>query len=291
MKTYSVSDVAVFASGIPHPEGIAFDAAGWLYAGSAAPDYRGAGPVFRVSPDGGRVERFADTGGRVLGVAFDRQGALYVCDSLLGAVFRIAPGGQVGLFADHAGAWKIRLPNFAVFDRKGNLYLSDSGTARAGERTAAVLRFGPDGSGEVWLDGLIFANGLALSAAEDALFVVETRDNRVLRVPIRSDGAPGAPQVYAQDLASGPDGLALDRAGNLYITVTRPSQILVVSPTGERITLLSDPADGRVFAPSNLAFGPPQGQGLYIANLFGHHLSRLVVDEPGMPLYHQRLPA
>ncbi|MEW5717335.1 MAG: SMP-30/gluconolactonase/LRE family protein, partial [Chloroflexota bacterium] len=251
MRSYSAQDVEVFARGVPHPEGVAFDSAGWLYTGSSLPDHKGVGAIYRISPDGATVEKFADTGGRVLSLAFDQRGDLYVCDSKLRAVFRIEKNGAVHLFADYCGNRKILLPNFLVFNAEGCLYVSDSGTARAGEPSGAIFRFTPDGRSEIFVDGLIFTNGLALSSNEDALFVVETRDDRVLRVPIRRDGAAGKPEVYADRLQTGPDGLALDAAGNLYITVTRANQIVRVSPTDERVALVTDPTGERVYMPSN----------------------------------------
>lgn len=275
---YSLERVRVFAGGIPHPEGVAFDAAGWLYAGTARPGYNDFGPIVRVSPAGSQVMEFADTGGRVLGLAFDRKGNLFACDGSLGAIYRIAPSGKVELFADHAAGRRLQKPNFLVFDKSGRFYVSDSGTARAGEPTGAIYRFAPGGDAEVFADGLVFANGLALEAGEEVLYVVETRDNRVLRFPIRADGSAGVPVVYADGLANGPDGLAIDVDGSLYITVTRPSYIVRVNMDGQREVLVSDPDDRLIHAPSNLALGGQVGRQLFIANLFGQHISVLSLD-------------
>jgi gluconolactonase len=283
----SLAAIHHFARVGPAPEGIVFDPSGYLYTGCALPERNGAGPIYRVSPDGQTAEVFADTGGRVLGLAFDRRGDLFVCDGHQGAVYRILPDGRVRLFADRAGDRRLMKPNFLVFDPAGNLYVSDSGTATAGKPTGAVYRFTPDGVGEVFIEGLIFANGLALAADGQTLYVVETRDNRVLHVPILPDGRAGAPTVYIDDLVSGPDGLALDVDGGLYITVTRPSRVVYVSPGGARRDILLDTEGTLVKAPSNAAFGCPHRTDLYLANLFGDHIVRLAVPRPGLPLYHQ----
>lgn len=275
---YSPEQLRVFAAGIPHPEGLAFDGQGWLYAGTAQPGYNDAGPIVRIAPDGSQASRFADTGGRVLGLAFNEAGDLFACDGLQGAVFKVTPAGQVTLFADRVAGRRLLKPNFLVFDRHGTLYVSDSGTARAGEPTGAVFRFTAEGAGSVFVEGLVFANGLALEANGRTLYVVETRDNRVLRVPIHPDGSAGAPAVHVDELHSGPDGLALDAQGNLYITVIRPSTIVRVSPTGQRAILVSDPDDRLLHAPSNLAFGGPGGRQAYIANLFGEHIAMLSLE-------------
>ena len=224
----------------------------------------------------------------MLGLAFYRSGQLYVCDSKLGAVFLIKVNGEVELFADKIDDRKLQMPNFLVFDEKGGLYVSDSGTAKAVETTGAVFYFSPNGMGRVFLDKLVFPNGLALAKEDRALYVVQTRDNCLLRVPIEEDGAAGEPVMFAERLESGPDGVALDVHGNIYVTVTRPSQIVKVSPEGDKKILLADPSNELLYLPSNVAFGGPQNRHLYIANLFGQHITRLEINEPGLPLFSQR---
>lgn len=283
MAVYRPEDIAIFVTGILHPEGIAFDAEGWLYTGSAAPDHTGRGPIYRVSPDGKVRSRFADTGGRVLGLAFDQAGSLFACDVALGAVFKLNPQGECTLFAERAGKRKLQKPNFLAFDRRGFLYVSDSGTAKAGEPTGAIFRFNPEGQGEVFIDHLVFPNGIAFSPDYLHLYVVLTKDNQILRVPIEANGAAGAPEIFARGLESGPDGIAFDSQGNLYVTITRPSQIVQIAPDGQRTDLIVDLQDQRIQAPSNLAFGGPNRSELYIANLFGSHISKVTVNIPGPP--------
>lgn len=270
---------SVYAEGLPHPEGVAFDAAGWLYTGTAEPD-TGRGPIHRIAPGGTRVEVFADTGGRALGLAFDADGYLYACDATLSAVVRISPEGLTEVFADAADGRALMVPNFAVFDDEGRLYVSDSGTATAGERTGAVYRFDPDGIGVLLVDGLIFANGMALSDDGASLYVVETRDDRVMHIPLRGPGA-GVSTVFAAGLTSGPDGLAFDSNGNLLVTLTRTDTIVSVSPDARR-ERVSD--GGLLRAPSNMAFDQGGDAVIYVANVLGRHITRLPVSHPGAAL-------
>ena len=46
------------------------------------------GRIFRISPDGGRVEPVAHTGGRPLGIEADPEGRLVVCDARRGPALR-----------------------------------------------------------------------------------------------------------------------------------------------------------------------------------------------------------
>ena len=275
------SPIHIVATGLPHPEGVAFDGAGQLFTGTAVPDHVGRGPIHRVGPQGA-VEYFADTGGRALGLAFGPDEWLYVCDAGLSAIIRVSPTGELEDFARRADGRALQLPNFAVFDRQGQLYVSDSGTATAGERTAAVYRYDAEGRGELVADGLVFANGLALDRGEGALYVAETRDDRILRIPLRGSDA-GDPQVFADRLTSGPDGLAFDAAGNLLVTLTGTDSIVSVSPEGQP-SLVAKSTDGRLRAPSNIAFSATGEPVIYVANVLGDHISRLSVEFPGAPL-------
>ena len=286
---YSQNDIEIFAEGIPHPEGIAFGSNGWIYTGSSRGHWQtGTGPICRISPDGNTVEIFADTGGLARGLAFDRHGNLYACHRYPSQVLRIAPDGSVHVFADSCGSRKFAWPNFLVFDDKGWLYVSDSGDTTTCGPTGAVYRFSPDGEGQIFLDGVTFANGLALAADGNALYVVETCIHRVLRVPILRNGKAGQPEVFADGLDAIPDGLAFDDVGNLYVTLFGTNRIIRIAPNGAQSLLVKDSSYKRLYAPSNLAFGPPDNHGLYIANVVGTFISRLVIDQAGMPLYSQR---
>ena len=81
--------------------GLATDEPGNVYAALASFDPATHG-VWRVEPDGSR-ERIAalPANGVPNALAFDKAGGLYVTDSALGAVWRVAPGGGPEMFVDH----------------------------------------------------------------------------------------------------------------------------------------------------------------------------------------------
>src|SRR3954453_20488686 len=102
----------VFATGLDHPECLAFDRAGDLWAGGEA------GQVYRIDP-AGRVTTVATLGGFNAGIAFSPlDHALYVCNSVLGLV-PLGPDGRHTVFAAEADGHRIVYPNFPVFDRRG----------------------------------------------------------------------------------------------------------------------------------------------------------------------------
>ena len=58
------------------------------------------GSIWRIAHDGGRIDRVAQTGGRPLGIEYDVDGLLVVCDAARG-LLRVDPAsGRVEVLAD-----------------------------------------------------------------------------------------------------------------------------------------------------------------------------------------------
>jgi gluconolactonase len=191
----------VFASGLDHPECCAFDRDGNLWAGGEA------GQIYRIDP-AGKSETIANLGGFCAGLALSPDdGHLLVCVAGVGLV-RVAKTGEHCVFATCAVDHEIVSPNYVLFDRRGRIYLTDSGKWK--QRNGFVLRFDEDGGGEVLAGPLGYANGLALSADEKHLFMVESDSDSVLRFEIGSDDQLEQPEVLVNDVGRFPDGLAMD---------------------------------------------------------------------------------
>jgi gluconolactonase len=273
----------IFASGLDHPECVAFDRGGNAWAGGEA------GQIYRID-SAGAVTTLATVGGFNAGVAFSPvDQALYVCNAKLG-IFRVQADGQHELFAADAGGQKIVCPNYPLFDRRGRLYVSDSGKWK--QRNGFLLWFEPDGSGAVVAGPLGYANGLALSADERWLFMVESDTDRVLRFELMN-GQVGPAEVYAESVGRLPDGLALDEAGNLYVACYASDEIWRISPVGERTRIGWDYHAILVSRPTNLAWGVGKMGGadrdtLYVANLGRDTITRAhLPGVRGQRLAHQ----
>lgn len=260
-----------------HPEGLAIDAQGNVWCGGEA------GEIYRIAADGSSIERMASTGGFTLGLAFDAQGRLYTCDLKHAAVFRFDPAsGSLEPFAAGDGAARMRVPNVPVVDAgRTCLYVSDSHHFE--EAGPGVWRFDLDtGAGTLWYDRpLRFANGLALSADRQSLYVAETFARRVARIPIQPDGTAGTAEVFIQDLQGLPDGLVFDRQGRLYVCCYEPSRVLRADPDGQVSLLIDDPEAHLLCHPTNGAF---RGQDLFTSNLGRWHITRTEVGAEGLPL-------
>ena len=212
--------LSIFADGFDHPEGVAVHPDGSVWCGGEA------GQIYRIDPSGQQVEEVANTGGFILGIAFSPDLAwLAICDNAKKALFRLdLATRQLSVHTAAVGNWKLNIPNYAVFDRRGRLYLSDSGDFN--KALGRIFRFDGNGRGELWAGGnLVFANGLALDPAEEYLYVVESFLPAIARYPILPDGSAGPRETFVENIREVPDGLAFDRSGNLYCSCYAPSRI------------------------------------------------------------------
>jgi gluconolactonase len=269
----------IFAEGLDHPEGLAFDADGALWAGGEL------GQIYRMGRKGD-VREIACMGGFCLGLTFSPVQELYVCNSKLRTLVRLNRKGRVLDSWDRCGSRKFKTPNFSVFDAGGNLYFSDSGSWK--EANGCVYRLRKNGRVEMFAGPFAFANGLALSGDERFLYVAQSTRDNVVEVEIREDGSAGKPKVYAAGLARIPDGMAFDAAGNLYVTCYASDNVYKVTPRGQVQLLAYDPAGTMIARPTNVAFGGPNFDQMFFANLGRWHVCQAPAGVRGQLLANQR---
>jgi sugar lactone lactonase YvrE len=179
----------------------------------------------------------------------------------------------------------MRTPNFPVFGPDGSLYVSDSGSWDVAD--GVIYRFAPGSPGEVFHAGPFqYTNGLAIDADGEYLYVVESALHSVIRLRIAEGGA-AVPEMVCRPgvLEWVPDGLALDAAGALYVTMYASDRIYRIEPGGEPEILVEDVLGMALNRPTNCAFGGPDLDRLFVANLGGRNLSVLDLGRRGQPLY------
>lgn len=269
----------VFAEGLDHPEGLAFDSNGDLWAGGEL------GQIYKINPKG-KVRTVVTLGGFNLGLTFSPKQELFVCNFKLGALIQLDRSGKIIRSWERAGRYRLRNPNFSVFDHEGNLYFSDSGEFGKDDGLLFVLR--PNGKIEGLIDRLAFPNGLSLSADERTLYVVQSTRNNVLAVPLINPGAIGKPRVHAASLNHVPDGAALDVGGNLYVTCYASHNVYRITRDGKASLFAWDPKGTMLSSPTNAAFGGADFDEIYFANLSRWHICRVRVGIRGQLLANQR---
>ncbi|MEL6149669.1 MAG: SMP-30/gluconolactonase/LRE family protein [Chloroflexota bacterium] len=272
----NLSDFTAFADGLDHPEGVVWGADGYVYAGGEA------GQIYRVHPETGAHTEIANTGGFILGLAFDGEGNLYACDNGNDCVQKITPDGTVSIYSAGNDERAMRVPNYPVFDKRGNLYVSDSGDHRA--YNGCLWRVHPGGTAEVISTAVnAFPNGLAIHPDGNWLYVVLSNLPGVVRLPLTPDGA-GDPETIVELPRTIPDGLAFDVDGNLYISLYTPARIYRLTPDGVLDVFIEDWENTLIATPTNIAFGGDDMKTLFVASLGRWHLTKGTLPTPGAKL-------
>jgi len=197
------------------------------------------GAIWRMSPDGARFERVATTGGRPLGLELDVDDRLLVCDARRG-LLRVdtRTGGVEAVLAEVDGQ-PLTFCNNAAVDADGTVFFTDSSTRFGIEAwkeemvqdtaTGRLLRLDPDGGVTTLLDGLRFANGVALvDAGERGRFVAvaETAAGTVVRRWL-SGPREGERDLLVADLPGYPDNLSTGADGLVWVALPSPADPVV----------------------------------------------------------------
>ncbi|NJP79348.1 SMP-30/gluconolactonase/LRE family protein [Streptomyces telluris] len=221
--------------GGPGPEDVVVDGAGRVLTGT------GDGRIRRITlpgPRGGaRVEEVADTGGRPLGLEVLPDGRLLVCDAERG-LLRVSPGagGGVEVLADSVAGEPLRFCSNAAAAADGTVYFT-AASRRYGLRdwradivehsgTGRLMRLRPGGVPEVLLDGLQFANGVALAADESFAVVAETGAYRLTRLWLTGPRS-GLRDTLIEDLPGFPDNLSRSADGTFWTALAAPREALL----------------------------------------------------------------
>jgi sugar lactone lactonase YvrE len=193
------------------------------------------GAIWRVRPDGARIDRVADTGGRPLGIELDLDGRLLVCDAHRG-LLRVDPAtGGVEAVSDRVDGVRMVFCNNAAIACDGTVWFSDSSTAYGidrwrsdivmATRTGRLLRRDPDGATTTVIDGLDFANGVALAADESYVAVAESGGCTVVRHWLTGERA-GTRDLLVPQLPGYPDNIARGSDGLVWVTIASPPNAL-----------------------------------------------------------------
>lgn len=152
--------------------------------------------VWRFEVDAGSADRVAGTEQVTMpnAVAFDADGAMYVTDSIGGAVWLVPPDGSAEPWVEHD-----------------------------------LLA----GTGAMGLGIPVGANGIAVDQQSGVVYVAVLEQGTIVAIPIMDDGSAGEPAVHArfEGLAVA-DGIAIDENGTLYAAQPGGNSISRVSEDG-----------------------------------------------------------
>ena len=182
------------------------------------------------------------------GLTTDRDGMLVLCQHGDRRVVRLEKDGRFTPIAQFYNFQRFNSPNDLDYKSNGDLYFTDPpyGLEKLNDDPAkelkqnGVYRVTPKGQVSLMIDNLTYPNGIAFSPDEKTLYVAVSDTNKpvIMSYDVKADGTlvngrvffDAAPLV-APDHKGVPDGLKVDRKGNLF--ATGPGGVLVISPQGK----------------------------------------------------------
>ena len=233
----------------------------------------GAGATPSIEPSGwtGQGPRAGELGSN--GLTVDLEGRLVMTMDGDRRIARREKDGRFTTLADRYQGKRFNSPNDLIFKSNGDLYFTDPpyGLPKQADdperelQYCGVFRVSKGGEVTLLTKDLTRPNGIAFSPDEKTLYVaVSDPDAPVwMAYPVLADGTLGPGRVFfdggalhKRGLKGLPDGMKVDRAGNLF--ATGPGGVLVLSPQGRHLGTL---VTGENTA--NCAFGD-DGRTLYI---------------------------
>ena len=202
------------------------------------------------------------------GNTVDRLGRLVSCEHGHRRVTRTEHDGTVTVLTDRVEGKRLNSPNDLVERSDRSIWFTDPSygidsdyeghTAVSEIGACNVYRVDPlSGETTVVADDFIRPNGLAFSADERHLYIVDTREKHIRRFDVEGEDRLAGGDVFATCDAGSFDGLRLDDAGRIWAAAH--DGLHCFDPDG---TLL-----GKLHVPeivSNLTFGGPKRNDLFI---------------------------
>lgn len=268
-----------------------------------------AGYIWKFDPATSKTTIFRSPSGMSNGIKFDASGNMIVAEGADYGGRRVTrtdmKTGKSQIIAGLFEGRPLNSPNDITIDEKGRIYFSDPrylGHEPIDQSLQAVYRIDTDGSLHRIITDAGKPNGVCISPDQKTLYVV-SNDNGTTAIDRMSRGSAtqsdkvetplrkGFMALMAYDLAAdgtakfrktlvdyapfdGPDGLVVDKDGNLYVAVraeNRPG-IYVYSPEGKELAYI------KTEVPTNVGFARgAEAKTLYItagASLYRIRLNR-----------------
>jgi len=198
------------------------------------------------------------------GITLDRRGRVVYCAYSAGEIVRLEADGSRTVLASRFATWRLNSPNDLVYKSDGSLYFTDS---RASSKRSDGVGVPHEGlyvlrAGRVQLlsKDIDHPNGLVFSPDEKYLYVANTRQKNILRFDVQREGLTNASvfiDMNSDRELGAPDGLKIDKRGNIYST--GPGGVWIISPSGRHIGTILTPKQI-----TNLAFGGDDSRTLYM---------------------------
>ena len=207
------------------------------------------------------------------GLALDHEGRIIFCEHGDRRVSRLERNGGKKTLADSYNGKRFNSPNDVVVKSNGDIYFTDPPYGlpeRFKDKSreldyCGVFRISKEGEVTLLTKEMTAPNGIAFSPNEKILYVAQSdsRNPVIKAFAVRANGTLGPGEVFFDfsdtmgKMPGGPDGLKVDRAGNVFAT----------GPGGVYVITLKGKALGRIHTgqhTANCAWGGADSSVLYM---------------------------
>ena len=212
---------------------------------------------------------FRKPSGKSNGLTYDKGGHLIACEHANRRVSRTTADGDVLTIASHYQGKRLNSPNDVVVKSDGSIYFTDppyglrSASGPESEKELdfhGVYRLSPDAETlTLLIDDFDRPNGLCFSPDEAILYINDTTRMHIRAFDVQPDGTLANDRIFAEEKGDNgkPDGMKVDRRGNVYLT--GPNGIWIFAPDGTHLGIIRVPE-----RTANLAWGGEQWKSLFI---------------------------
>jgi sugar lactone lactonase YvrE len=206
-------------------------------------------------------DRYLDTGDVVSAIALAGHDRLLLALRDRLALLNLKTGELETLCRLTFSAADTRL-NDGKCDAQGRFWI---GSISSEPGQAALYRYDPDGSLQVMETGLTISNGLGWSPDGATFYMTDSAKQKIYAYRFNAKSGAIADRRILVDLtaeAVEPDGLAIDRQGNLWSALWDGGCVVCFNARGEELERIAMP----VQRPTSLAFGGPTLSDLYVTS-------------------------
>lgn len=196
------------------------------------------------------------------GIAIDNNDLVWFCDSKQNSIKTFNPVSKSSeTIVRHFENQALKMPNDLAFDQKGNLLFTCPGDSLE-DGTGYICCLTPEKQLLRIFEGMHYPNGLALNKQQSQLFVAETGTKKIWRFDWDMEkNQLSNKNFFAETGGSiGPDGIAFDEQGSLYVAVYGSGKVKVFDKDG----VLKEEIDALGTNPTNCALDPSGNKGLII---------------------------